>query len=366
MRRIKNKKLPKKDRAFAILFGLISLYIKTQRPIGSNTLRENGFEYFSSATIRNYFNKLEKLGYLQQPHSSGGRIPTTLAYREYANSCLEELRIKEADEKELKKLKIKSNRLTAYLHNAANLLSQLTSSPVFLKLPYFDQDFIRDIKLIKIDQDQLLSVIITDFGQIKTELLSSDNMKDEDIKQIEGYLLSRFKGEDEKKLENNLKTQAQKIYKEILLRYLALYSAKDEKIFKTGFSKLLLYPEFQDPKTLANSLSIFEDPNGIKPLITECMKINRLTSWIGDELSSFDMASNDIAIVAIPYLVNRAPVGAVAILVPKRSDYSRLFGILEIFSQYLSESLTKSVYKFKIGFQKEGARSIMLEHKRKI
>ena len=82
-------KIPKKmDKKKIVLFGLIDLYIKAGKPIGSNTLRANGFECFSSATIRNYFSDLEKLGYLTQQHSSGGRIPTTLAYREYVNNFL--------------------------------------------------------------------------------------------------------------------------------------------------------------------------------------------------------------------------------------------------------------------------------------
>src|SRR3989344_4935062 len=80
------KKLPKTDREQAVLLGLIELYLKTGKPIGSHTLQENGFESLSSATIRNYFSKMETQGYLKQQHTSGGRIPTEKALRLYADT----------------------------------------------------------------------------------------------------------------------------------------------------------------------------------------------------------------------------------------------------------------------------------------
>ncbi len=80
------KRIGKQDRERKVLLGLVDYYIKTGKPVGSNTLKEVGFEELSSATIRNYFANLEEEGYLSQSHSSGGRIPTNLAYRTYAHA----------------------------------------------------------------------------------------------------------------------------------------------------------------------------------------------------------------------------------------------------------------------------------------
>src|SRR5580693_4132773 len=80
------KKLPKNDREQAVLIGLVELYLKTGKPIGSSTLQDHGFESLSSATIRNYFSKMEAAGYLKQQHTSGGRIPTAKAFRLYADT----------------------------------------------------------------------------------------------------------------------------------------------------------------------------------------------------------------------------------------------------------------------------------------
>ena len=92
-KRLNNKRLTKNDREDSVLLGIVDLYIKTAKPIGSNTLRDNGFDFLSSATIRNYCSKLEKLGFLKQQHSSGGRVPTTKGFRSYANSCMQDLKI---------------------------------------------------------------------------------------------------------------------------------------------------------------------------------------------------------------------------------------------------------------------------------
>ena len=80
------KKLPKNDREQAVLLGLVELYLKIGKPIGSSTLQEHGFESLSTATIRNYFSKMEEMGYLKQQHTSGGRIPTEKAFRLYADT----------------------------------------------------------------------------------------------------------------------------------------------------------------------------------------------------------------------------------------------------------------------------------------
>ena len=88
MKSLTPKKPSKDQRERLILFGLVELYLQTGKPIGSNTLKENGFDALSSATIRNYFTKLEEEGYVLQQHSSGGRIPSALAFKAYAEAHL--------------------------------------------------------------------------------------------------------------------------------------------------------------------------------------------------------------------------------------------------------------------------------------
>ncbi len=166
------KQSKKEGRAFQVLLGLVELYIETGKPIGSNTLKEQGFQSLSSATIRNYFAELEKQGLLRQPHSSGGRIPTNEALRLYATESLNFPKISPEIEENLQNMELgESRNITRYLQKHAENLSLLTGYAVFLSSVRFDQDFILDIKLVGIDTERLLCIMVTDFGQIFTEVL---------------------------------------------------------------------------------------------------------------------------------------------------------------------------------------------------
>lgn len=131
------KKLAKHDRERQVLIGLIELYLKTGKPIGSNTLKEFSFEVLSSATIRNYFAHLEEAGYLSQQHSSGGRIPTAKAFRLYAQEYEGESNISESHLRELTNLRNQETQeLAAYLEQAADRLSNLSQAAVFICSPF--------------------------------------------------------------------------------------------------------------------------------------------------------------------------------------------------------------------------------------
>ncbi|MBI3901080.1 MAG: heat-inducible transcriptional repressor HrcA, partial [Chlamydiia bacterium] len=163
----------KHSRELAVLLGLVELYLETGKPIGSNTLKEHGFDHLSSATIRNYFAELEKEGFLHQPHSSGGRIPTQEAFRLYAEEMLsqEASPTPEIDEKLQELTQENPKHLMRYLQKAAEILSDLSGYATFLTSVRFDHDFILEIKLLPIDEERLLSIMVTDFGQILTEVL---------------------------------------------------------------------------------------------------------------------------------------------------------------------------------------------------
>ncbi len=140
----------KQSRELSVLLGLVELYLSTGKPIGSNTLREHGFDHLSSATIRNYFAELEKEGFLRQPHSSGGRIPTNAAFRLYAADCLENPLppIPDIEEKLTQLEQSNPRHLMRYLQLAAEQLSEITGYATFLTSVRFDHDFIFEIKLV--------------------------------------------------------------------------------------------------------------------------------------------------------------------------------------------------------------------------
>jgi heat-inducible transcriptional repressor len=345
-------KKPSKDmREKLILLGLVDLYIKTGKPVGSNTLRENGFESLSSATLRNYFCKLEEEGYLKQQHSSGGRIPTALAYKLFAESYLDHPLISEEEKRAVKKLLQKETRgVASYLQAATQAISELTGCAVFLAAPRFDHDFILEIKLVAIDHSRLLCVLITDFGMVHTEtLLTEKKLSNFSIKRIETYLNWKLNGIDKPSLDAAEEALASHFYKEVMLRHIVNYSNfSAEDLFQAGFSQLLSYPDFNDAAALATGLSLFENKQELRKLLNECCNKGKLCCWIGEDLSAF---SSQCSVIAIPYRINQTVCGAFAILGPNRLPYRELFGQIQQIATTLSESLTKSMYKFKLSFR---------------
>lgn len=339
--------------------GVVELYLETNKPIGSNTLREHGFERFSAATIRNYFVELEQQGLLRQPHSSGGRIPTDEAYRLYAAEALLSPLIAPDIEEKFQDLELEESRnLARYLQHSAEKLTLATECAVFLSSVRFDHDFILDIKLVSIDADRILCVMVTDFGQILTEILPiSQKLSSFALKRIEAHIQWRIKGGSKPdSLMAEESALAHHFYNEIMVRYLVRYSNfSDEDIFRTGFSTLLTYPEFNDPVALATGLSLFESPTHMRLLLSDCVRSGTIRYWIGNELSHYSVsvqgATAGCSIIAIPYRVGQTIAGAIGILGPCRIPYRRLFGTLQFFSESLSKSLTKSLLKFKISFR---------------
>ena len=348
--------MSKQSREKKVLTGLIEYFIKTGKPVGSNTLKEEGFEEISSATIRNYFVNLEKEGYLIQQHSSGGRIPTNKAFRYYVDEMAnQETGLSKAETKIILELKdFESREIALYLQNAAEKLSDLTNTAVFLSAPRFDNDFITEIKLVPIDNQRCLAIIVTDFGIIQTEILSVERkLSAFTAKRIEEYFHWRITNLN--KPENLTREEefcAQQFYNEIMVRYIVNYSNfTHEEIFKTGFSKLLTYPEFHHTETLANSLALFENSQRVRHLLKDSIKHKQTKCWIGEDLTPFTLSTPDCAAIVSPYRINQQIVGAIGLLGPVRMPYAQNLTLIKNFVESISETLTRNIFKYKISFR---------------
>lgn len=348
------KRMGKQDRERKVLLGLIETYIQTGKPVGSNTLKEAGFGDLSSATIRNYFANLEESGFLSQAHSSGGRIPTPLAYRTYAEYYLDQELIEPSEDPFESLRSFDSREIALFLQESAELLGQASQCAVFLSAPRFDHDFVIDIKLVSLDASRCLCVLITDFGVVQTEVLRlPEKFSSFAIKRIESYFHWRLTGVGSKpeNLEPDEETIGQKFYNELMLRYIVGYSTfVDEDIYRTGFSYLLGYPDFQDTRLLASGLSLFENVHSMRLLLKESMSLDCLKCWVGDDLNPH-VSSSNCSIIAIPYYIQNKPVGAVGLLGPTRLPYRQLFSTLRQFSECISHVLTRNIYKFKISYR---------------
>lgn len=348
-----------------VLFGLIEQYIKSGKAVGSQTLQEAGFEEFSSATIRNYFAHLEEEGYLEQQHTSGGRIPTSLAWRLYAEEKKDQ-GILGVEEEALfsKYAEAETKEIVSGMQKIAEELSRQSSLAVFLSSPRFDQDTVLDVKVVQIDSNRLLVVLITDFGSIHTETLFVDApIHSFGAKRIEAYFRSRlFNLEKPDNLEPEEEGAAKKFYNEVMCRYLVSYSHfLEEEVFKTGFSNLLNFQEFRDPTALSRSLSLFENKGALRLLLKDVMSRDAMKVWIGEDLAPYTSDALDLALIAIPYKLHNRPCGAIALLGPARLSYPHIYGLIRHAAESLTKLLTKNIYKFKISVRQPGPSTLLLE-----
>lgn len=357
---VASKRPGKQDRERKVLLGVVDHFIQTGKPVGSHTLKDAGFEDLSSATIRNYFAHLEQENYLSQQHSSGGRIPTDLAYKVYAEAYLDREPNQDEPNEFTEIRQSDSKEIAAFMQKSVEMLSSLTNCAVFLSAPRFDQDFVIDLKLLPIDSQRCLCVMVTDFGVIRTEILQvGEKLSSFAAKRIESYFHWRLSGLNKpENLEPAEEAQAQEFYNELMVRYFVGYANFiDEEVYRTGFSRLLSYSDFQEASALATSLNLFEDAHAMRLLLKECSKMNKLKFWIGDDLFSYSSSNPNCAVIAIPYYINQKAVGAVGILGPKRMPYREHFATMKMFSECVSEALTRNIYKFKVTFRepKQGA-----------
>ena len=337
---------------------LVELFLESGKPIGSNTLKDECFPSLSSATIRNYFAKFEKMGYLKQPHSSGGRLPTELGIRLYVE---EAIKMQIPPSKNAYKLKMHQKNVHTFLQQSVEKLSEITGYATFLSAARFDHDFIQELRLVSIDDERVLCVLITDFGQILTEILPAKRLSSFALKRIEAYLMWRIRGSSDPKLQGEELLIAQKLYSEIVVRYMVRYSNfSEEDVFRTGFSKLLNYPEFADPVALSAGLSLFENTSNMRLLLGDCIRQNKLCYWVGSDLASYAAAS-ECSVLAIPYKIGATSVGAIGLLGSSRMPYRSLFGILQLFSEEMTKVLTKSLVKFKLSFRQPRSHGKMID-----
>ena len=343
------KRSGKQDRELKVLYALVEHYIKSGKPVGSHTLKEAEFEEISSATIRNYFARLEELGYLKQQHSSGGRIPTPSGFIAYAKNLIDTPAMYHTEVEELNKITHQETRkLSALLPQVTELLSLLTGHAAFISTPRYEHDFVTHLKVIPIDQRRALCAILTDFGTIQTEVMHTDEkLSAFSSKRIEEYFHFRLTGQDQPvNLDIEEEALGKRWYNELMTRHLILTTASDESgIYKTGFSKLLTADEEFDSAVVAKRLATFEHTSLLKRLLKEAIAHNTLTFWIGDSFADHS------TFIAIPYYVQGQPVGALGLMGPLRLSYSHCFSLLTTFSLKLSDLLSKSLSKYKMTFK---------------
>ena len=328
------------ERKVKILDAIIRNYLATGEPVGSRTISKYTDLNLSSATIRNEMSDLEELGYIVQPHTSAGRIPSDKGYRFYVDHLMEE---KDREVKEMKDFVIeKTEKMDQVLKQVAKMLANNTNYATLVSAPTYSANKIKFIQLSNVDESHILAVIVLNSNIVKNQMIEVEEQLDnETILKLNILLNTALNGLSLQEINlgtiAKLKEQAG-IHSTIVgdvLDALAqtLSENEDLQIYTSGATNILKYPELSDAESATNLLSTFEEKDELLNLVTESLsddqneKGNGIQVYIGNEAPVQTM--KDCSIVTATYDLGEGVKGTIGIVGPKRMDYENVVANLK-------------------------------------
>lgn len=331
------------DRQLKILEAIISDFIDTAQPVGSRTISKKYPLGISSATIRNEMADLEELGYLLQPHTSAGRIPSDLGYRLYVDYLVRENSISIREKEVIQSLLL--NRIieaSDIAKQAVKLLSEFTKLVAIVSIPKFNKCKLANLKLVKVSDSKVLLILVTDTGIVKNIQLALTNTEQYILDRISDTMVDHLSGET---IENIDVRSISKIKEKLaafggIVDYLipilrdALKGLNGTELYVDGVSHLLSTYEFSDTEKAKSIFEYLKNETQLVELLDELPE-NKLSIKIGNEIG-ID-ALDDCSIVASSYHVDGNNAGKILILGPKRMDYGSVVSTVNYISNTLSD-----------------------------
>lgn len=335
------------DRKKRILEAIIEEYNNTAEPVGSGKIASDYNLGFSPATIRNEMASLEELGYLEQPHTSAGRVPSSKGYRLYIDDIMKEKNLT-AKEKAVIDEVLQDNitKIESLIKEATNVLSKLTNYASIAMGPEADMCSVEEIKLVKIGNNRLMIVILADTGVIKESIVKYDGeIPEENIEVFNNYLNYKLKGRNFKEIYENIDSYVeQELYNinnsimplVVEINNLLIDSPSD--VYMEGATNMLALPELKKSETLKNFLNIIETKDAIKELLKSGYDGN-INVYIGQETSFEDL--KDFTIITYKQILNDKEVGTIGIIGPKRMDYKKVIPTIKYIGDVIQQKLNQ-------------------------
>ena len=322
------------ERKKQILRAIIEAHIEGGEPVGSKYLMQS--VSCSSATIRNEMAELESMGYLEQPHTSAGRVPSELGYRFYVDSLRRDYAMTAHDIEEINKLmKVKMAELDQILTAASKVASSLTNYTGFAIKPKASSVSITRFETFFVDEKTFVLVMLLSNASVKTKKVHIETSIDEQTVATLGKALNLCLAglsADEITLPIIMKLEAvmgddARLVNPIVKSIYAVMSDVDHGELKvSGLNRLLQYPEYSDTERFGEILSTFEQKEDILNLVSENSD-GELGVFIGSESSVKVMEQSTI--IFKPIKKNGRTVGAVGVVGPRRMDYAKVLATLE-------------------------------------
>ena len=356
------------DRKVKILKAVILNYLDTGEPVGSRTISKLTDLQLSSATIRNEMADLEELGYIVQPHTSAGRIPTDKGYRLYVDDLMaqkeEEISLREQQvgdkEKELDSMKDalseKVDRVEELLQNVAKVLANNTNYATMITTPKVTGNKLRFVQLSQLEPNKLLAVIVMEGNLIRNKVITiSEDISPENLLKLNLLLNTTLTGltlqEMHLGLISKMESQAGEhmgIVKEVLDAIVETISKADDlKIYTSGATNIFKYPELSDSGKASELIYALEEKQGLSGLVNDKDDSDKteddnhgIQVYIGNETPVESM--KDCSVVTATYELQDGMKGTIGIIGPKRMDYEKVVDTLKEMQTHLDDVFKKT------------------------
>ena len=337
------------DRKKVILHTIIKTYLETGEPVGSRTISKYTDLNLSSATIRNEMADLEDLGYIMQPHTSAGRIPSDKGYRWYVDQLMEE---KEQEVTEMREQMLqKADKMDQILKQAAKVLAANTNYATMISAPTYNRNKLKFIQLSQLDNNQIIAVIVMEGNIIKNKIVTVDEALDNQnllklnmllnttltgmsIEQINLGMIARLKeqaGEHSEVISDVLDAVANTIQVD-----------NDMEIYTSGATNVFKYPELSDSQSAREIINAFEEKQLLQEIVIETLSKEEnkgIQVYIGNEAPVQNM--KDCSVVTATYELGEGMQGTIGIIGPKRMDYENVMKTLKTLMNELDEIFHK-------------------------
>ncbi len=337
------------DRKLKILHAVIQNYLETGEPVGSRTISKYTDLNLSSATIRNEMADLEELGYIMQPHTSAGRIPSDKGYRLYVDVLME---VKEQELGELEEQMLdKADRMEQLLKQAARVLASNTNYATMVSTPMNNSNKIKFIQLSMVDDEQIIAVIVLGGNVIKNKIINvGEPLSNENLLKLNMLLNTTLNGmaieEINLGLIARLKEQAG-IHGSVISDVLdavadAIQIDEDMQIYTSGATNIFKYPELSDNQSAQEIINAFEEKQQLTELVTQTLAKEDNTGiqvYIGNETPVRNM--KDCSVVTATYELGDGMKGTIGIIGPKRMDYENVLKSMKRLQNELDQMFHK-------------------------
>jgi heat-inducible transcriptional repressor len=337
----KSDNLALDERSREILQWVISTFVTTGKPVGSRRIARRSREHLSAATVRNIMADLEEMGYLSQPHTSAGRLPTDKAYRAYVDCMLQRHEISSRDRALIDSTLAHEDSAEHLMERTSKVLSQVSNSLGIVMSPPISRVALEHIQFLRLSEGRILVVLISRAGTVQNRVVRPDEtFSQAELDQAANYISEHFKGRTLQEIRPRIIQTLQEerarcdqlTHRVLQLSTHAFAATADDPpadVYLDGAANLIKRPEFSDVNRMRALFETMEQRSKLAALLSRCIEgdSQEVRITIGAE-NSFP-GIEDCTLITSPYVVDERIQGSLGILGPTRMEYGKAISLVE-------------------------------------